>query len=374
MKILYVPSYISRNGGVQSVVNNYYNHMNLEENQIDFLTLLPGDKDMEEEWAKKGCNIYKIKGSEEKNLYLFYKEIKKFFKEHHDYDVIHSHQTNLDIFYLREAKRWKIPVRILHAHSTNCDISKFRMLILRLTSKIYANYFFACSEEAGSFMFGKNIKKNKRFYVISNAIEVEKYAYNSRIREEQRKENNIENNFVIGNVARMVDMKNHDFLLKVFKEILIMNKEAKLLLIGNGPLEEKLKKETKELEIDKNVIFYGVTNKVNDLLQAMDVFVLPSLFEGVPLTVIEAAASGTKYVISDKIDSHLKKNDLELKISLDETPEFWAKQILKFAEDYTKVNQKELLIESKFDIATESNRLEKIYQEILKGENKYAKQ
>ena len=193
-------------------------------------------------------------------------------------------------------------------------------------------------------MFGKNIKKNKRFYVISNAIEVEKYAYNSRIREEQRKENNIENNFVIGNVARMVDMKNHDFLLKVFKEILIMNKEAKLLLIGNGPL------------------------------QAMDVFVLPSLFEGVPLTVIEAAASGTKYVISDKIDSHLKKNDLELKISLDETPEFWAKQILKFAEDYTKVNQKELLIESKFDIATESNRLEKIYQEILKGENKYAKQ
>ena len=341
MKILYVLSYISRNGGVQSVVNNYYNHMNLEENQIDFLTLLPGDKDMEEEWAKKGCNIYKIKGSEEKNLYLFYKEIKKFFKEHHDYDVIHSHQTNLDIFYLREAKRWKIPVRILHAHSTNCDISKFRMLILRLTSKIYANYFFACSEEAGSF---------------SNAIEVEKYAYNSRIREEQRKENNIENNFVIGNVARMVDMKNHDFLLKVFKEILIMNKEAKLLLIGNGPLEEKLKKE------------------VNDLLQAMDVFVLPSLFEGVPLTVIEAAASGTKYVISDKIDSHLKKNDLELKISLDETPEFWAKQILKFAEDYTKVNQKELLIESKFDIATESNRLEKIYQEILKGENKYAKQ
>lgn len=265
-------------------------------------------------------------------------------------------------------------MRILHAHSTNCDISKFRMLILRLTSKIYANYFFACSEEAGSFMFGKNIKKNKRFYVISNAIEVEKYAYNSRIREEQRKENNIENNFVIGNVARMVDMKNHDFLLKVFKEILIMNKEAKLLLIGNGPLEEKLKKETKELEIDKNVIFYGVTNKVNDLLQAMDVFVLPSLFEGVPLTVIEAAASGTKYVISDKIDSHLKKNDLELKISLDETPEFWAKQILKFAEDYTKVNQKELLIESKFDIATESNRLEKIYQEILKGENKYAKQ
>lgn len=374
MRILYVLSYISRNGGVQTVVNNYYEHMKSSKIKVDFLVLLPGDKEMEEEWEKRGCKIYHIRGSKEKNLLLFCKEIKKFFKEHHDYDIIHSHQTNLDLFYLREAKKWKIPVRILHAHNTNCDISKIRMMILKLTSKFYANYFFACSEEAGSFMFGKNIKKNKRFYVINNAIDVEKYVYNSRIREEQRKENHIENNFVIGNVARMADIKNHEFLLKVFKEILVINKNAKLLLIGNGPLEEKLKKEAKELEIDENVIFYGVTNKVNDLLQAMDVFVLPSLFEGVPLTVIEAAASGTKYVISDKIDSHLKKNDLELKLSLNETPEFWAKQILRFAKDYTKVNQKELLVESKFDIDTEANRLEKIYQEILKGENKYAKQ
>lgn len=374
MKILYVLSYISRNGGVQSVVNNYYNHMNLEENQIDFLTLLPGDKEMEDEWKKRGCNIYKIGGSEEKNLYLFCKEIEKFFQKHHDYDVIHSHQTNLDLFYLREAKKWKIPVRILHAHSTNCDISKFRMLILKLTSKLYANYFFACSEEAGKFIFGKKIKNDERFYVINNAIDVEKYIYNSKIREEQRNKNNIENNFVIGNVARMVEIKNHEFLLKVFKEILAINKDAKLLLIGNGPLEEKLKKDAKELKIDKNVIFYGVTNKVNDLLQAMDVFILPSLFEGVPLTVIEAAASGTKYVISDKINSHLNKNNLELKISLEETPEFWAKEILEFATKYTKENQKKLLIDSKFDINIEANRLEKIYQEILKGENKYAKQ
>ena len=152
MKILYVLSYISRNGGVQNIVNNYINHLD-KSIEVDFLVLLPGEVELEKKLKEQGHNIYYIKGSEEKKLSLFLKEIKKFFQEHHDYDIIHSHQTNLDIFYLREAKKWKIPVRIMHTHSTSCDISKVRIKILKLMSKRYANYYFACSLEAGKFMF-----------------------------------------------------------------------------------------------------------------------------------------------------------------------------------------------------------------------------
>lgn len=368
MKVLYVLSYISRNGGVQSVVNNYLNNLDTNKINVEFLTLLPGDEEMEEEWRKKGCKIYQIRGSKEKNLFLFLKEIKKFFKEHHDYDIIHSHQTNLDFFYLREAKKWKIPVRIMHAHSTSCDINWARMAILRLMSKKYANYYFACSKEAGRWMFGKNIERNKNFHVLNNAIDVQRFTYNEIIREKLRKENNLENCFVLGNVARMSKSKNHKFLLNIFKEILKIEKKSKLLLIGDGPLKDELIKEAKELKIYDNVIFYGVSDKINELLQAMDVFVLPSLFEGVPLSVIEAAGSGIKYVISDNIDSHLKTNENELKVSLRESAADWAEKIIKFSKKYNRTNQTELLRSSGFDIVEESEKLKKIYIDIAKEE------
>lgn len=368
MKILYVLSYLSFDGGVQSVVNNYWNALEKENVQIDFLTLLPGDKKLEDELRQKNCNIYQLKGSEEKNLFLFMKEIKNFFKEHHDYDILHNHQTNLDMFYLREARKWKIPVRIMHAHSTNCDISKVRMTILRKMSKRYANYYFACSEEAGKWMFGRNIDKSDTFYIFNNAIDTEKYSYNEEIRNKIRKENHLENAFIVGNVARMVEMKNHQFLVDIFQEILKIQKNAKLLLIGDGPLKSVIQEKVERLNLQDNVIFWGATNQVHEMLQMMDVFVLPSLYEGVPVSVIEAAASGMKYVISDTIDSHLKENQLELKIHLNDKAEDLAQRILDFSVSYDRKNQKQLLQESGYDIITQASELKEIYKKLWQGE------
>lgn len=369
MKILYVLSYLSKNGGVQSVVNNYYEQLcKNKEIQIDFLTLLPGDEKVQKDLEEKGCNIYQIKGSQEKNLFIFLKEIKNFFKEHHDYDILHNHQTNLDFFYLREAKKWKIPVRIMHAHNTNCDINWIRMKVLRLMSKAYANYYFACSEEAGKWMFGKNIINNDKFYVVNNAINVQKYSYNPEVRRIIRNENKFDDSFIVGNISRMTSVKNQSFLIDVFNEILKLEKKAKLLLIGEGPLKKQLEAKTEKLGIQDDVIFYGTTNKVNEILQSMDVFVLPSLFEGVPVTIIEAAASGIKYVISDTIDSHLKSNELEVKLNLNSTAEEWAKEILKSSKTYNRNNQSDLLKMSGFDIEEETKKLKIIYENALKGE------
>lgn len=192
--------------------------------------------------------------------------------------------------------------------------------------------------------------------------------YNETVRQEQRKENHIENNFVIGNIARMIEMKNHLFLLEVLKEILKIQPNAKLLLVGDGPYKGEVQKKAEELELQKDVIYYGVTDKVNEVLQAMDVFVLPSLYEGVPLTVIEAAASGIKYVISDTINSHLEKNELELKLSLQLAAKEWAEKILNHTKEYNRRNQRKLIEDSGFDIKKQTLLLEKIYKDILQGE------
>lgn len=192
--------------------------------------------------------------------------------------------------------------------------------------------------------------------------------YNETVRQEQRKENHIENNFVIGNVARMIEMKNHLFLLEVLKEILKIQPNAKLLLVGDGPYKGEVQKKAEELELQKDVIYHGVTDKVNEVLQAMDVFVLPSLYEGVPLTVIEAAASGIKYVISDTINSHLEKNELELKLSLQLAAKEWAEKILNHTKEYNRRNQRKLIEDSGFDIKKQTLLLEKIYKDILQGE------
>lgn len=369
MKILYVLSYLSKNGGVQSVVNNYTSQlMKCNNITIDFLTLLPNDEEMVKSIELLGGHVYQIAGSEEKKLSLFIKEIKRFFKDHHDYDIIHSHQTNLDLFYLREAKKWKIPVRIMHAHNTNCDISKIRMEAIKISSRIYANYFFACSLESGKWMYGNKIADGNKFYVINNAILFDKYAYDEKTREKYRKINKLDKKFVIGNVSRMTSTKNHSFLIDVFYEIKKMDKSAKLFLVGEGPLKEELVEKVKKLGIQNDVIFYGLSNEVNNLLQMMDVFVLPSLFEGVPVSIIEAASSGIKYVISENIDSHLEKNELELKLNLSDGAKAWANEIYAFAKKYDRKNEKKLIEKSGFDIEVESKKLVQIYQEILHNE------
>ncbi|MCI9087245.1 MAG: glycosyltransferase family 1 protein [Clostridia bacterium] len=166
----------------------------------------------------------------------------------------------------------------------------------------------------------------------------------------------------------MIEMKNHSFLLEVLKEILKIQLNAKLLLVGDGPYKEAIQKKAEELKLQNDIIYYGVTDKVNEVLQVMDVFILPSLYEGVPLTVIEAAASGLKYVISDTINSHLAKNELELKLSLQLTAKEWAEKILNHTKEYNRMNQKELIENSGFDIKKQTLLLEKIYKDILQGE------
>lgn len=268
-------------GGVESVVMNYYR--NIDRNKIQFHFLCDEDStDIPyEEIEKLGGKVIVIPPYQK--LFKYQKELYRIFKEN-NYKIVHSHINALSVFPLRIAKKAKIPVRIAHSHSTSNKKEwkkNILKMILRPLSKLYANNYFACTEYAGKWLFGKKVVERKELNVINNAIDLKKFEFNENIREELRKELGIkEEVLVIGHVGRFMKQKNHEFLIDVFEKAINKANNMYLILVGQGPLEDKIKEMAKEKGIEDNILFLGQRNDVDKLYQAMDIFVLPSLYEG----------------------------------------------------------------------------------------------
>ena len=268
-------------GGVESVVMNYYR--NIDRNRIQFHFLCDEDStDIPyEEIEKLGGKVIVIPPYQK--LFKYQKELYRIFKEN-NYKIIHSHINALSVFPLRIAKKAKIPVRIAHSHSTSNKKEwkkNILKMILRPFSKLYANNYFACTEYAGKWLFGKKVVERKELNVINNAIDLKKFEFNENTREDLRKELGIkEDVLVIGHVGRFMKQKNHEFLIDVFEKAIKQDDNIYLILVGQGPLEDKIKEMAKEKGIENKILFLGQRNDVNKLYQAMDIFVLPSLYEG----------------------------------------------------------------------------------------------
>lgn len=268
-------------GGVESVVMNYYR--NIDRNKIQFHFLCDEDStDIPyEEIEKLGGKVIVIPPYQK--LFKYQKELYRIFKEN-NYKIVHSHINALSVFPLRIAKKAKIPVRIAHSHSTSNKKEwkkNILKMILRPLSKLYANKYFACTEYAGKWLFGKKVVERKELNVINNAIDLKKFEFNKNAREDLRKELGIkEDVLVIGHVGRFMKQKNHEFLIDVFEKAIKQDDNIYLILVGQGPLEDKIKEMAKEKGIEDKILFLGQRNDVNKLYQAMDIFVLPSLYEG----------------------------------------------------------------------------------------------
>ena len=195
----------------------------------------------------------------------------------------------------------------------------------------YANLQLACSKEAGEWLFG-----NTQFIVLNNGIDVSKYVFNQNIREEYRKILGFSDELVLGHVGRFSNQKNHNFLIDIFYEIIKINKKSKLILIGTGELENEIKEKVESLSLKEKVIFLGARADVNKIMQAMDVFILPSLFEGLPVVGVEAQASGLPCIISDTVSKDVKITDSVLQISLSLPPEEWGKKLIDFYETFER--------------------------------------
>lgn len=343
-------------GGTQALLMNIYRNIDRKKVQFDFLVEYSNKQFYDDEIKKLGGKIYYTTVKEDNNIIKFNKDVKKVLVEN-NYKIIHVHTYSIGYFVLKTAKKSGVPIRIAHSHN-NATVHDYKYLLKLFMQKIYtiyANQLFACSEEAGKYLF-----KNKPFKVLKNAIDSEKFVYNNEISESIRKKLGIAENFVVGHVGRFHEQKNHMFLLEVFKEIKNKKGNAKLILIGTGPLETEIKKKVKKLNLENDVIFLGNISNVNELYQAMDVFILPSLFEGLGIVAIEAQAAGLPVVTSTGVAKDAIVTSNIVQISLDAPIEEWVNTICEI-----KVNDKNLVIDNiknaGYDIEENAKKMQEFY-------------
>ena len=349
-------------GGVEAVIMNYYRHINHDKIQFDFICDNDSTNIPYEEIEKMGGKVLLIPPYQD--VVKYHKELKKVLQDG-NYRVVHSHINTLSVFSLCAAKCAGVPVRIAHSHSTTNKKEKKKNLmkqVLRPFSKVFATDYMCCSELAGRWLFGDKEYNKENVYLLNNAIDLEKFKYDESLKKKKRKELGIKNStLVIGHIGRFVAQKNHDFLIDIFNEIHKQNADSILLLAGQGPLVENIKNKVKELQLEDNVKFLGQRRDANELYQAFDVFLLPSLYEGLPVVGVEAQAAGLLSYLSDDMTKETKVLDITKFMSLNNTPEEWANNILNDINKYKRIDTSQEMTAKSFNIKEEAKKLEEYY-------------
>lgn len=291
------------------------------------------------------------------------RETRAFFKTH-KYDVLHAHSSAKAIFVLREAKQNGVPVRILHSHATSVvteePFKRFMANALKGAARRESTNLAACSTKAGEFLFGSKCVATGGATIIPNAIELERFAYDPDIREQMRAELGVGDGLAIGHVGRFMPQKNHSYLIKIMAAVLRQRHDARLVLVGVGDLQDQVREQARLLGIGEQVTFLGLRSDVARLVQAMDVFVMPSLFEGLPVSAVEAQASGLPCILSDAITSEAVLIQGSKRVSLSCTPDEWAKEILSVtSQDRSRALK--TVTDAGFEIVKATRRLEAFY-------------
>ncbi len=320
-------------GGIEAVVMNYYRHIDREKIQFDFYFAEDSAFPQREELEKLGAGIYLIPAYS--RLIAYHRALYKRFKEK-GYRIVHAHLSTMSVFPLFAAWRAGVPVRICHNHSTahwGEGAKTLLKYILRPFNKIFATEYFACGETAGRWMYGDRCFGKGRVTVMPNAIDIERFAYDPEARRRLRGELGIpEDAFVVGHVGRFMYQKNHRFLIDIFAELQKEKPGARLLLVGEGELLEEIKSKVEALGIKKSVIFTGARNDVNKLYSVMDVFCLPSFYEGMPVVAWEAQANGLFCVLSNNISKEAKMNENCHFLGLVQGAKIWIKELSHFRQ------------------------------------------
>ena len=351
-------------GGVESVIMNYYRHLDHSKVQFDFICDEDSTRIPYDEIKKLGGRVFLV--PKYQNLPKYLKALEKLFKEN-QYRIVHSNINTLSVFPLYAAKKAGVPIRISHSHSTSNPKEWKRNLIkniLRPFSKRYATDYFACSELAGRYLFGNKSFDQGKVKIIHNAIDIDKFKFDEVARKKLRKEFGIKDStIVVGHVGRFVQQKNHTFLVDVFKGYHKKNPDSKLLLVGSGPLEDEIKKKVERLDLKDSVLFLGQRDDINKLYSVMDVFCLPSLYEGLPVVGVESQAAGLPIIFSNGV-SHEAIISKNAKI----VPTQETGAYIKKMDEITQENKQRALasINENMSIKNEAPKLEAIYCRPLK--------
>lgn len=356
-------------GGAEAMIMNYMRNIDRDVIQFDFLTNRDYRAAYEDEIESLGGKIYHMCPMYPKYFGQYKREVREFLKHHPEYRIIHSNLEERSYFALKEAKKLGVPVRISHSHNRPLGVN-LKLIVryyFRFMLKYYNTHMFACGVEAGDWLYGK--KNRDKVIVMKNAIDALQYRYNAQVQNAMRKELGIEGKKVIGHVGRFFSQKNHTFLIDIFKAVHDKDSDTVLLLVGGGEADDSLKNQikakVKELGLEEAVLFLGVREDVDRVVQAFDLFLLPSLFEGLPVTMVEAQAAGLPCVISDKVPIQCDITGNVQVVALDDAPEKWADKICDILENFEKRDTYEKIVEAGFDIKENAKWLKEFYVEAL---------
>lgn len=359
-------------GGVEATVMNYYRHIDRSKVQFDFVIQSDSTVVPREEIESLGGRIFVVPPYSNPLAYM--KACRKVFEENKP-SIVHSHMNAISVFTLRAAKQAGVPIRIAHSHSTANPRELLKTIVkmlLRPFSKIYPTHMAACGEYSARWLFGDKAMDSGRVKIIRNAIDLNKFIYNKEKRIEMRRLINVQSDvLIIGQVGRLCAQKNQLYSLNVVSELVKKSVNAVLIMIGTGDDLQKIEMRAKELRIDHLVYFLGMQDDVNSWYSAFDVLIFPSLYEGLPLTAIEAQASGLPIVGSDKItkEAFIIPEICEI-LSLSKDKEAWCNAITNMSPDREKNGLKSkdnisVLSRLGFNITNSANELVEYYKGCL---------
>ena len=361
IRVLHSVSNMDR-AGIETMLMNYYRHIDKNIIQFDFLCNKKKLGAYDSEIESMGGRIFRSPGLNPLKFFKYKKFMFELFKENPDIKIMHSHNGEFAFQSLYSAYKYGIKTRICHAHNTRIEpnFKKPLKLLYKTQLKKVANNYWGCGVDAVRFYFGDKVIKDNNYFVLHNAIDVDKFKYDENLRNKIREDMGLTGKFVIGNVGRFMEQKNHPFILDLFKVIIEKNKDVILLLIGDGELQERMMQKADSLGISNNVRFMGNIGNVNEIYQAMDIFLLPSLFEGLPVVGIEAQNAGLKCFFSDVITKEVALTDNVKYLSLNDSLDNWANEILS-VQNYERKDMSLEIIKAGYSIKDEAKKLQDIY-------------
>lgn len=362
IRILHSVSNMDR-AGIETMLMNYYRHIDRNKVQFDFLCNKKKPGAYDEEIKKLGGRIFHTPGLNPARYSQYLAYMNNLFSDYPEYRIVEAHNGALGVYALYAAKVNSIPQRIFHAHGAS--ITKDWKFPLKLICKTFLpatmNQRFSCGEAAARCYFGETVTKNHNYVMIPNAIEVERFVFHSELRNKIRYQYGLENKHVIGHVGRFMKQKNHTFLIDVFADVVKRDSDAVLVLLGDGELQQKIKLKVKEKELEEKVFFVGNVENVNEWYNAFDVFVLPSIWEGLPVVGIEAQANDLPCIFSDSITNEICITTKTELVSLSTSPSEWANMIITKFNNSERCDNTDIISNHHYDIASESKNLQELY-------------
>jgi glycosyltransferase involved in cell wall biosynthesis len=356
--MIYVLHYVYKmsRGGIETLIMNLYRNIDREKIQFDFAVHTRAIGDYDEEINKLGGNIIYFPPLR-KNIIKYLRAWHVFWKYNaFHYSVFHFHTPTLaNIYPLIKANQFNVTNRIVHSHNTYASRGKLQLIhniIHRYNSKRitkYANHFFSCSKPASKWLFGNENTDSLNIKIFKNGINTKSFIFNKKIRDSYRRKLDLENKIVIGHIGRFVKQKNHSFLIDIFNNLYIKNNIV-LLLIGEGELIIDVKTKVNKLGLNEYIKFLGVREDVNNILMAMDLFLFPSLHEGLGVVLIEAQASGLPVLTSNRVPLEIKCTDNIKFKDLNDSSKDWAAEVMRMIKINNRTDQSSNVKKAGYDI------------------------